>query len=499
MSTCAVCGRTSGSVHYSAQFGVDLCLDCHQAKNGNKPDPGAEEVRPVVGQDAAPEDAVAVPDLAELLSAVARYCRRFVRVTPAQVAALALWVAHTHAFAGSRRTPYIIITSPREECGKTLLLEVLALLMARAWSMEGPPSEAALFRKIEQDEPTVLFDESETIFGRSERFEGMRAVILGGNRRGATVPRCFGPHRDQIRDFCIYAPKAFAAIKASAWPRTQLSRSIVIKMQRLLPGEAVEDFYSDVEEGGDAKALHDKLAAWAEGAVDELKGMRPARITALGPRAFEGWVPLLNIANLAGGKWPEYARRCAQELSSGSASPATGPDLDLDLLIDIREVFARQGVDRLWSSVLVGHLNELEESGWGAWNDGKGMKQKELANKLAPYDIYPKTIRIGSKSRRGYYLEELRDRFSRYIPTETGRSSATGATTAPESQKPGADQAQHRGGVADSQGAANPHSHADVAAVADKGPEPGRERHPDPLFGPIDPDQTDLFGGGPTT
>jgi 5S rRNA maturation endonuclease (ribonuclease M5) len=461
------------------QTGREHANDIVRSLNGNP----VRVVRAAEGKDAADhlaaghgiddfqEGAVEVPDAAALLAGVATYIRRFVRVSPAQVATLALWVAHTHAFEASRRTPYIIVTSPREECGKSLLLEVMALLVARAWSMEGPPSEAVLFRKIAQDEPTVLFDESEAIFGRSERFEGMRSVILGGNRRGATVPRCFGPNRDQIRDFGIYAPKAFAAIKASAWPRTQLSRSIVIKMQRLLPDEQVEDFYSDVEEDGEGQLLHDKLAAWAVGAVDELKRMRPERLPELGPRAFEGWVPLLNIADLAGGKWPEFGRRCAIELSSGTIG--SGSDLDLELLSDIREVFERERTDRMWSTGLVGHLNELEESGWGGWNDGKGMKQKELANKLAPYDIRPKTIRIGDKAKRGYLLEQFQGTFSRYLPAETDHLSATSATTAQTSHKPGAEQPQHGGHVADGGGAENPHSNADVADVADKRAEHG--------------------------
>src|SRR5262249_40169547 len=157
------------------------------------------------------------------------------------------------------------------------------------------------FRKIDRDSPTVLFDESESIFSaRGDRYDGMRAIILAGNRRGATVPRCLS-RGDQVQDFATFSPKAFAAIKVENWPAPQLSRSIVLQMQRIRSDEPIEDFYSDLEEtlDGEGCRLHDMLAAWAtKDVIVSLKSARPERMSELRRRAWEGWVPLFNIADL---------------------------------------------------------------------------------------------------------------------------------------------------------------------------------------------------------
>lgn len=63
----------------------------------------------------------------------------------------------------------------------------------------------------------------------------------------------------------------------------------------------------------------------------------------------------------------------------------------------------------------------------------------------------------------------------RYL-THSALTSATSATTALESQKRGVEHPRQEGDVADNEGAANPHSNAYVADVADKTAENGRPR-----------------------
>jgi hypothetical protein len=358
-------------------------------------------------------------ELGELLDSTRAYIRRFVRITDAQEIATTLWVAHTHAFAAARRTPYLIATSPREECGKTLLvIEVLGALVAKPWAIEGPPSEAVLFRKIDRDAPTVLFDESESIFAsRGERYEGMQAIIRGSNRRGATVPRCLN-RGDEIHDFETFSPKAFAAIKADDWPRTQLSRSIVIHMQRVRADEPLEEFYADLEEQPDGKGrlLHDSIAAWAtEETIGKLRAARPERMIELGRRAWESWVPLIVIGDLAGPAWGKRARDAARELSSAKGDDAE-TDIELALLAAIRDVFETEDTDRIWTGQLLEKLNEPEEAAWHNWNEGHGLRPRELANKLRPYRLKSRDVWIENTTRRGYLREDFDDAFSRYLP-----------------------------------------------------------------------------------
>jgi hypothetical protein len=100
-----------------------------------------------------------------LLDDVSVFVRRFVVLSDAQLAAVALWIAHTHAFEAAAATPYIAVTSAMPSSGKTLLLEVSELLVREPLPTANI-SDAALFRAIGAEiTPTLLLDEVDAIFG----------------------------------------------------------------------------------------------------------------------------------------------------------------------------------------------------------------------------------------------------------------------------------------------------------------------------------------------
>ena len=121
-------------------------------------------------------------------------------------------------------TPYLAITSPDRQCGKTRLMEVLELLVARPWLIE-LPSEAVLYRTIHGSVPTLLWDEIDTVFNTrtADKYEAQRAVLNSGNRRGVTVPRCVGSS-SKVSDFNVYSAKALAGI--GTLPDTVADRSL---------------------------------------------------------------------------------------------------------------------------------------------------------------------------------------------------------------------------------------------------------------------------------
>jgi hypothetical protein len=98
-----------------------------------------------------------------LLTEIARFLCRYVVLTSPQADALALFVAHTHAFEAAEATPYIAITSAEKRSGKTRLLEVLETLVARPW-LTGRVTAAVLARKVDAECPTLLLDESDAAF-----------------------------------------------------------------------------------------------------------------------------------------------------------------------------------------------------------------------------------------------------------------------------------------------------------------------------------------------
>ncbi len=100
-----------------------------------------------------------------------------------------LWIAHTHALESADATPYLAISSPEKQSGKTRLLECLALLANGASGIAVAPTASTIFRTREATpDATLLLDELDAVFrDRSDRYEEVRAVINAGHRRGATV------------------------------------------------------------------------------------------------------------------------------------------------------------------------------------------------------------------------------------------------------------------------------------------------------------------------
>lgn len=108
----------------------------------------------------------------EALARIAEFIKRFVSLGESQAISVALWVAHTHVLDAAETTPYLNISSAEKQCGKTLLLEVLSLLVAKPW-LTGSASKAVLVRKIDAEQPTLLLDESDAAFaGDSKSVRG---------------------------------------------------------------------------------------------------------------------------------------------------------------------------------------------------------------------------------------------------------------------------------------------------------------------------------------
>jgi len=75
---------------------------------------------------------VVEPDVSRLLVDLVAYVKKFVIFQrDAEAVAVALWVVHTHAFEAADATPYIAVSSPEKESGKSKLLEALSLVVAR--------------------------------------------------------------------------------------------------------------------------------------------------------------------------------------------------------------------------------------------------------------------------------------------------------------------------------------------------------------------------------
>ncbi len=134
-------------------------------------------------------------DGAELLDTIKAFSCRFLILPPGAADVFAAFALVTHAADVFRTVPYLALESPTPECGKTRVLEILALLSARPW-FTLMPSTAVLFRVLEEFHPTMLLDECQAVRGRGEAAENVRDLLLAGYKRGAKVPRCDGDQHE---------------------------------------------------------------------------------------------------------------------------------------------------------------------------------------------------------------------------------------------------------------------------------------------------------------
>jgi len=348
---------------------------------------------------------------AALLNIVMAFVRRYVVLSEKAAVAVALWIVHTYAIEAAEATPYLNITSAEKRSGKTRLLEVLSLLVARPWPT--PRATAAvLVRKLARGMPTLLLDESDAAFrGNREYAEALRAVLNAGWRRGGAACLLVKKGGDWLpQDFTVFGPKAIAGI--GRLPDTVGDRAIAIVLKRRAPNEQVVRFRRRDAEPL-AEYLREGLAQWASTNMESLRIARPDIPASLDDRAAESWEPLLAIADALGGDWPERARQAAVALSAGQEREEDS--LGVRLLRDTQFVFQERRTDRLSSENLVAALNEMEEAPWGDLR-GKPLDKRSLARRLRPYGIRPKQVRVGDRTLKGYMQEDFHDAWARYIP-----------------------------------------------------------------------------------
>jgi putative DNA primase/helicase len=356
-----------------------------------------------------PEPWPDVVDGAALLSAIAKAVSRYMVMEPGAADCVALWAMHSHALDAFGITPRLAITSPRPQCGKTTLLDILYRLVFRPL-LAGNVSAASVFRVVEFARPTLLVDEADTFLPGNDE---LRGVLNSGHRHGGSVIRVVGEAME-VREFSTFAPAAIAMI--GHLPGTLVDRSISITLKRKRADELVDSFRYDRTQ--EFYQLACMCARWAADNIGRLREADPVVPANLYNRAADNWQPLLAIADAAGGGWPERARKLASATVDADQAKRIG------LLADIRDVFnggqEKGGAVKaeIKSADLVSALVAMEGHPWAEYGkNGKPLSPNSLARMLANDHISPDTIRFADGSlAKGYRRSQFEDAFARYLP-----------------------------------------------------------------------------------
>src|SRR5262245_46136779 len=133
---------------------------------------------------------------------------------------------------------------------------------------------------------------------------------------------------------------------------------------------------------------------WAADNAERIAATDPTVPDGVINRAADNWRPLLAIADVASGKWPERARTAA--LAAHAAAGADDASRIELLLSDIRDAFTERKIDQIASAELVKALVGIDGRPWAELGKSrKPLTQNRLARMLKPLAVTSGTIRIG--------------------------------------------------------------------------------------------------------
>ncbi len=383
---------------------------------GHLSTPSGTELVDAASTGLAASDPVPWPDAVDggrLVEIVAAFFTRYAVLPTGAAVVLALWTIATWSIDVFDAFPYLAATSPQKRCGKTRLIELLMLVVKRALALAGI-SEAALFRVIEKERPTLLIDEAQHLRSRDERSAALHDLLCAGTRRPtAYVCRIGGRHRDELQRFSVFCPKAIALIGKLTDVLTD--RAIEVPMRRRKSGERVARFFF-AQASAESEPVRRQIARWAADHQDEV---REAYLGSplpdwLEDREAELWAPLLAVARVAIAERVVDVEKIVKKMSSAKAE--TDDSIGVRLLADVRIIL--DGQEFLPTKDIVAALVAIEDAPWSEYRAGKPIAAKGLADLLKPFGIEPGKARYeGQAGVRGYFRQAFQDAWERYLPT----------------------------------------------------------------------------------
>lgn len=343
----------------------------------------------------------------ELFNDLVEAFNRYLALQKYQAEALALWSIFSYCIDAGNIAPKLLIFSPEKRCGKTTLLDVLVNIVWKPLPASNI-SSAVIYRVIESIGGSIIIDEADTFVRNNPEVNG---IINSGHRRSmAFVLRCDGDDHEP-RQFSTWAPNIIAMIGKPQ--DTIVDRSILIQMKRKKPDDMVDRFIPHKAEPS-LKILASKIARWRDDNFMALCNADPETPAGLNDRASDNWRPLLAIADLIGGTCPEVARLAAITLAEDEQDEDNA-SIGVMLLGDIKEIFEAHKADRISTEDLLFDLHAMEERPWLEWSRGRAITSRQIARHLKPFDVAPRTLRMGYKTQKGYELGQFKDAFDRYL------------------------------------------------------------------------------------
>lgn len=360
------------------------------------------------------------------------FIRRFL-ILPSETdyTVLSLWIGHTYFMHKLKTTPRLAIISPEYGCGKSRALEVLQALCFQGLKLDHQ-TRSYLMRKVDLIKsengkpPTLLIDEIDSVFRAKsdESSEALRAFANTGYRVGGIYGITEGDSKKTPTEFQTFAPMALAG-KGEVVPESVMTRAIIIRLQKRMGYEEVEDFLDDDLISLEADSFKEELQNWSDYCADEISFIKPE--LSVRDREREVWLPLFKVAHLAGEEWIKKAQVALANYEVDKLDNTIPKERQL--LEDVWKIFQKADEEKLKSAHIVISLAGMTESEWDTYNFGKPISEKALAKKLRTYGIKPIQMRFkDGQGARGYVKKEIQVAVRRYLDPLLPETCATPET-----------------------------------------------------------------------
>jgi hypothetical protein len=313
---------------------------------------------------------------------------QYVALDPDQLTVATLWSAHSHIYDRYMCSPRLAVCGPMQGLGKTTMMDVLSRLVRRPWRAASA-TEAALYSDTDDNEITMLIDEM-----HYADLRGRRAQILHASCRKGT------PIRLAHRSIEVYCAAAFGFIGSCLTPELQ-SRSLF--MRKHDGSRPLRRF--DFADTADLDAVYPQLCDWGVNVqLDGDPALPPELLR--DSRWADNARPLVAVADSAGEKWGEAARKALVSLIVLHQSEHP----NAIFINHLHQIFADRGYPKaMWSEDIVAAPRANEDWPWNAYRGREGknqprpLTQNDLADMLHQFDarIHSRSVRIGATYPQG--------------------------------------------------------------------------------------------------
>ena len=258
------------------------------------------------------------------------YARRFlahlvVWPSPEALTLATLWAAHTHCRDANGMlvflsSPRLLFSSAEPGSGKSEAMKAVSRLCPSPVLMT-EPSEPAVAHSIGAHD-SIFLDECDVLFGKGTRKAAIRAIINDGYTPDGVWARV---RNGQVHRLCTFGALALAGLDkiengTDGQMAATLSRAWRLRMRRAPENWRAPRF--DTQARYAAQLISERLGMWAAQNLDAIATHVPEMPEGVGNRWAQLAEPLLIVADMAGGDWPELGREAIEEMIATGGQPA---------------------------------------------------------------------------------------------------------------------------------------------------------------------------------